>query len=165
MMKTFMFFANHNYLFIGILTIFLISCKSKADLAQNQSIAEAKWSEEQILRFEYYCEDTLNYKDIFFILRHSGHYPYANLFLFVTIKAPNGTTTQDTLEYLLADIKGKWYGKGIGDIRSLQLAYKRNIRFGQQGRYIFYIKHGMREKILNGITDLGMLIKNIDLNE
>lgn len=154
---------------VRLLVLFLLmsfgiwQCKPSADLAQNADIPDAQWEISKSIRFEYYCNDTLNTKDILFTIRHTGQYPYSNLYLFVTTMAPNGNKQKDTVEFLLADSRGKWFGSGIGDIHSLQLIFKRNIRFGQLGRYIFYIQHGMREKKLQGITDVGILIKNSEI--
>lgn len=157
MMKT-----SLKFLIIFVAVLFFPYCKTSIDYAENKNITEAKWEDQQIIRFDYTSSDTLNSKDVIIVLRHGGHYPYRNIFFFITTLAPNGKKITDTVEYLLADEKGKWYGKGVGDIRTLQLFYKHNVRFAQAGRYIFYIQHGMRNKILEGITDVGLLIKNSD---
>lgn len=149
-------------LLLAMITI-LYSCHSAADMAENRDIPDAIWEVGKPLRYEYFCDDTLNYKDILFTLRHTGQYPYSNLFLFITTLAPNGNSQKDTVEFMLADTRGRWFGSGIGDVHALQLIFKKNIRFGQTGRYIFYIQHGMREQKLKGITDLGMLIKNSEI--
>ena len=155
---------SHSLLATLLSGLFVLwSCKPSIDMAENQNIPEANWEVDNKLRFEYYCNDTLNYKDILFSLRHTGQYPYSNIFLFVTTLAPNGNSQKDTVEFMLADSRGKWFGRGIGDVHSLQLIFKRNIRFGQVGRYIFYIQHGMREKQLKGVTDLGVMIKNSEI--
>ncbi|MGC8823856.1 MAG: gliding motility lipoprotein GldH [Bacteroidales bacterium] len=149
--------------FLLIALNMLWSCHNTADMAEKRDIPHAVWDMAKPLRFEYHCNDTINYKDILFTLRHTGQYPYSNIFLFITTLAPNGHSQKDTVEFMLADTRGKWFGRGIGDVYSLQLIFKRNIRFGQTGRYIFYIYHGMREQKLQGITDLGMLIKNSEI--
>jgi gliding motility-associated lipoprotein GldH len=156
---------NNRILLLWLLiTGITVSCKPSVDFAENMDIPGANWEAEKPIRFEFLSNDTVNFKDILFNLRHTGQYPYSNLFLFVTTLAPNGNTQKDTVEFLLADNRGRWFGSGIGDVHSLQLVFKRNIRFGQTGRYIFYVQHGMREKVLNGITDLGLLIKNSEPN-
>ena len=55
--------------------------------------------------------------------------PFRNIYLFVTTTSPDGKTITDTLQYNLADEKGKWYGKGFGDIHELNLPYKSNVYF------------------------------------
>jgi recombination protein RecA len=49
-------------------------------------------------------------------VRHASHYPYANLYLFITIKFPNEKIAKDTLECVFADPSGKWKGSGMGDM-------------------------------------------------
>ncbi len=142
------------------LIISICSCIDRNQFAENRTITNEKWGSGQIIRFEYENNDTLQVKNVFINLRHSNQYPYSNIYFFVTTLAPNGMSIRDTVEYMLADNNGKWLGSGIGNLHSIQLAYKRNVRFGQQGKYIFYIQHGMRETILEGVTDIGLLIEN-----
>ena len=66
----------------------------------------------------------------------------------------------DTVEFTIADNKGKWIGSGIGDIHDVRLVYRRNVRFGQTGNYVFYIQHGMRETEIKEITDVGIRIED-----
>lgn len=127
---------------------------------KNQTVENASWPDSKILRYEYTSSDTLNPKDFFINLRHTGLYKYNNIFLFVTTIAPNGQSLKDTVEFTIADNKGKWIGSGIGDIHDIRLAYRRNVRFGQTGNYVFYIQHGMRETELKDITDVGIRIES-----
>jgi gliding motility-associated lipoprotein GldH len=127
---------------------------------QNIAIDHSAWPEGKILRYEYNSTDTVTTKLLSIGLRHTGLYPYSNIYLFITTLAPNGKNIKDTVEYNLVNDNGKWIGSGIGDICDLRLAYKHKARFGQQGKYIFYIQHGMREKILNGIIDVGIRIED-----
>jgi len=77
----------------------------------------------------------------------------------VTTTSPDGKKLTDTLQYNLADDKGKRYGKGFGDIRELNLPYKSNIFFPVKGTYQFKIQHGMRVEDLKGVYDLGIRIE------
>lgn len=147
----------YSVLIITIIAVF--SCIDKYQFAENKTIKNEKWGSNLILRFEYENTDTLQAKDVIINLRHSNEYPYSNIYFFITTLAPNGLRVKDTIEYILADNSGKWIGSGIGNIHNLQLVYKRNVRFSQQGKYIFYIQHGMRETFLEGVTDIGILIK------
>jgi gliding motility-associated lipoprotein GldH len=122
-------------------------------------ISDAKWESKNILRFEYTEQDTAIAKDIYLTLRHTGLYNYNNIFLFVTTLAPNGKSIKDTVEFSLAQTDGKWIGSGIGDVLDCRLAYKRMVKFGQQGKYIFYIQHGMRDLKLPEILDVGLRIE------
>jgi gliding motility-associated lipoprotein GldH len=147
-----------------LFTFLLFSCSNLDDFSANKTIESALWDVNNICRFEYDVTDTISTKDMFINLRHSGLYKYSNIYFFVTTLAPNGKTLKDTVEYTLADARGKWAGSGIGDLYDVELAYKRNVRFAQQGRYIFYIQHGMRDKQLEAVTDVGISVRKISTN-
>jgi gliding motility-associated lipoprotein GldH len=109
--------------------------------------------------FRVPVSDTLKSNDIFFVLRTGSDYPFRNLFLFVTATSPDGKIMADTLQYYLADDKGKWYGKGFGDIHELKLPYRSNVYFPLKGDYTFRIQHGMRKEDLPGVYDIGIRIE------
>jgi gliding motility-associated lipoprotein GldH len=111
--------------------------------------------------FSVTISDTLNSSNIFFTLRTGSDYPFRNIFFFVTATSPEGRNITDTLQYYLADDKGKWYGKGIGDIHELSLPYKSNVFFPLKGEYVFKIQHGMRTEDLMGVYDIGLRIEKV----
>jgi gliding motility-associated lipoprotein GldH len=127
---------------------------------KNEAIIGAKWPNNKIFRFEYISNDTLSTKNVEINLRHNDFYKYSNIYLFVTTIAPDGKSLKDTVEFTLANAEGKWAGSGIGNVYDLRMFYRHNIRFGQEGKYIFYIQHGMRETELDDITDIGIRIEN-----
>jgi gliding motility-associated lipoprotein GldH len=75
---------------------------------------------------------------------------------------PNGKFSTDTLECILADEKGKWLGKGLGDIYDNQIPFKRNVRFPQAGTYVFEIQQGMRSDNIPLIMDVGLRIEKAE---
>lgn len=143
-----------------VVALLVIACSNLDEFSESKVIKGALWDVNDICRFEYNVTDTISSKDLYINLRHSGLYKYSNIFFFVTTLAPNGKSIKDTVEYTLADIRGKWAGSGIGDLHDVQLAYKRNVRFGQQGRYMLYIQHGMRDLQLEAVTDVGISVRN-----
>ncbi len=111
--------------------------------------------------FEVPISDTSNSNNVIFTIRNGSSYPFRNIFLFVTTTSPDGKAITDTLQYNLADEKGKWYGKGFGDIHELNLPYKSNVYFPRKGIYVFKIQHGMRIENLKGVYDVGLKIVKI----
>ena len=77
----------------------------------------------------------------------------------MTTTSPDGKNLTDTLHYDLADEKGKWYGRGFGDVHELNLPYKSNVFFPRKGTYEFKVQHGMRIENLKGIFDIGLRIE------
>lgn len=109
---------------------------------------------------KYSCpvEDTISLYNIELSLRTSTDYPYRNIYLFVITTFPSGTAVTDTLHAMVTDEKGKWRGKGTGDVRELTIPFKSNVFFPETGDYHFRVLHGMRDTVLKGVYDLGMKI-------
>ena len=141
---------------------FFSSCDDKRIFEQNQSIPETGWSSSNILKFEVDITDPSTPGNFYINVRHADGYPYSNLFLFIKTTFPSGKFSNDTLECVLADEKGKWLGTGLGDIYDNQIPFKRNVRFPLSGKYTFEIQHGMRSDIIPLIMDIGLRIEKAE---
>ena len=151
---------KNNICIVICLVLFIVSCINLNKFDQNIPIKHSEWNIDNILRFAYNSEDTAHSKDVFINFRHTGLYKYNNIILFVTTLAPDGNSIKDTIEFTIADAKGKWVGSGIGDVSDVRLAYRHNVKFGQLGKYIFYIQHGMRDIKLEEVVDVGIRIQD-----
>lgn len=147
------------FIFLALLTL---ACKRGNRYSANEAFPPEGWSKYKQPEFNIEINDTLSSYDILFSVRNSHKYPYRNLFLFVTTTSPEGILLKDTVEYQLASEKGIWYGKGIGDLYNLTLPYKINVIFPVPGEYRFKIEQGMRTDMLEGMVDLGLIIKERD---
>ncbi len=149
--------------FILILTflLLLLSCNSNVVYTNSQAMPEEDLETDGYPSFKVPITDTINSNNVIFTIRNGSSYPFRNIYLFVTTTSPDGKTITDTLQYNLADEKGKWYGKGFGDIHELNLPYKSNVYFPKKGIYEFKIQHGMRVENLKGVYDFGLRIEKI----
>jgi gliding motility-associated lipoprotein GldH len=147
--------------FILILSslILLTSCNSNTVFTGSHDMTGNTWKLMDTPEFEVPISDTLTRNNVFFTIRTGSSYPFRNIYLFVTTTSPDGKKLTDTLQYNLADDKGKRFGKGFGDIRELNLPYKSNVFFPVKGTYQFKIQHGMRIEDLKGVYDLGIKIE------
>jgi gliding motility-associated lipoprotein GldH len=139
-----------------------VSCNSNRLFTDSVSMPDEEWSLGNVAVFEPPINDTLSANNIFFTLRTGTSYPFRNIYLFVSTTSPAGKTITDTLQYMIADEKGKWYGKGFGDIHELKLPFKETVYFPVKGIYSFKIRHGMRTEVLKGVYDIGLRIEKID---
>jgi gliding motility-associated lipoprotein GldH len=153
----------NRFSFVLIMTflLLLLSCKSRVVYTNSMAMAEETWKLTDISDFKVLITDTVNSNNVFFTIRNGSSYPFRNIFLFVTTTSPDGKKITDTLQYNLADEKGKWFGKGFGDIHELNLPYKSNVFFPLKGTYDFKIQHGMRVENLKGVYDFGLRIEKI----
>jgi gliding motility-associated lipoprotein GldH len=149
------------FLFVSLLLL-TVSCKLDSRYSFNEALPPEGWNKYNRPSFTVELSDTLSAYDLRFSIRNSHNYPYRNIFLFVGTSSPTGQYLKDTIEFQLADEKGNWYGKGLGDIHNLTVPYKTNVLFTTAGEYTFQIQHGMRTENLEGIIDVGLIIKKRD---
>ncbi|PJA08744.1 MAG: gliding motility lipoprotein GldH [Flavobacteriales bacterium CG_4_10_14_0_2_um_filter_32_8] len=138
----------------------LFSCDTTKVYEEYQEIAGANWQKENSINFEFVAKDTLSPHNLYINIRNTGNYPYSNIYLFVTMEGPNGNLLKDTVNCILADNRGKWLGKGVGDLWDLKMPYYGGFRFAQKGKYIVSFEQAMRvEDGLKGITDVGLRVE------
>ncbi|HPT20431.1 MAG TPA: gliding motility lipoprotein GldH [Bacteroidales bacterium] len=142
--------------------LLLTSCHNNVVYTDSFVIPDKSWELMNVPVFEVPINDTVCSNNIIFTIRTSSSYPFRNIYLFVTTTSPAGVNITDTLQYNLADEKGKWYGKGFGDIHELNLPYKSNVYFPIKGTYTFKVQHGMRTEDLKGVYDFGLRVVKIN---
>lgn len=114
------------------------------------------WPADSVLTYKVNITDTVAHYDLVLNVRHGQNYPYQNIWFFVE----NGLSGQtDTLEYYLADQRGRWLGNGYGDRHDMPCLMLRNAQFPHAGTYIFKVRHGMRDEILLGIGEMGLTVE------
>ncbi|MDO9634757.1 MAG: gliding motility lipoprotein GldH [Paludibacter sp.] len=134
--------------------LFFVACAKKAVFNEFKLIAPAGWSADSICAFEMEVnEPDLRY-NLFLNVRHTGAYPYQNLWLFVEKQSPDSILFNDTIACNLADHTGKWLGAGSGSVYLLSVPYQQ--QFDSPGVYTYKIRHGMREDNLKGINAIGL---------
>lgn len=143
---------------IALLAFITLSCNRGTVYSGNYTISDEEWSMYDPATYACTISDTVSTHDIEFSLRTSTEYPYRNIYLFIVTTFPSGTTVTDTLNTMVADEKGKWLGRGAGDLRELTIPYKSNVWFPETGEYHFRVVQGMRDTVLKGVYDLGMKI-------
>jgi gliding motility-associated lipoprotein GldH len=152
---------KYAFLICSLPALLFYSCNSNVTFTDSVSIPNEEWTLENAPVFTPEITDTISSNNIFFTIRTSTSYPFRNIYLFVSTTSPAGKTITDTLQYFLADEKGRWYGRGIGDVHELNLPFKREVYFPAKGIYSFRIRHGMRNETLKGVYDIGLRIEKI----
>ncbi|MBP8822131.1 MAG: gliding motility lipoprotein GldH [Flavobacteriales bacterium] len=141
----------------------LAACTGHVAFQQSTQVPDGIWDRTWKPQFTFDVADTLATKDIYLDIRHTGDYPFSNLYLFTTLQGPDGRTFSDTVECTLADPVGRWYGKGTGFIFSdrfqAHVLYRMNNRFPRPGRYVFTMEQAMRTEQLAGVIDVGISVE------
>lgn len=155
--------SKHLAIVVLSVSIGLFSCDSNKVYEEYMEVENASWNKELVANFEFEAKDTISAHNLYINVRNTGDYPYSNLYLFVTLKGPNGNLLRDTVNCILADNSGKWLGSGIGDLWDLQVPYIGGFKFAQTGNYVFSLEQAMRvEGGVDGITDVGLRIEKTE---
>jgi len=144
---------------VSFLLLFLLACDSNKLFEKNTNIYNSLWSRLELISFEVPEKDTIKKYNLYLNIRNNTDYAFSNLYLFMNTIYPDKKVSRDTIECILADKNGKWYGKGWGKYRLLNLQLGKNIRFPQKGTYTFQLEQAMRKDTLENITDIGIRIE------
>ena len=137
------------------LIILLAGCDDDALFQDSREIADGSWERSDWVNFEFEMTDHDATYDMFLDVRNDNSYPYSNLYVFFHLDFPNGKQRVDTVECILADPTGKWYGSGLGDVYDNRIRIIKEFSLPMNGEYRIRIEQGMREESLEGILDVG----------
>jgi gliding motility-associated lipoprotein GldH len=151
--------------FATILSLVLLfsSCDKTRVYEKNIKIPKFEWDMNNVLAFEVPITDTVSPCNMYFNIRNASGYSYSNLFLFFTVRSPDGRRERDTVEIPLADETGRWLGDGLGDIWDHKILFREKFRFPVTGTYFFEMEQAMRVNPLVYIMDAGIRIEKADM--
>ena len=132
-----------------------VSCRNGAVYSEFVVIPSGEWDENALPEFEFNIADKESAYDILLYVRHTERYPYQNMWLFVR---GNPQHYSDTIEFYLADDRGRWLGDKHHGFIEMPVLLETNYHFPDTGRFCFTVQHGMRDSLLRGVTDVGIEI-------
>lgn len=146
-----------------LLFLLLGGCADRVVFQADAEVPGGAWDRSWKPSFAFDIKDTTSRRDIYLDIRHTGDYPYSNIYIFAKLEDPQGRTLTDTVECKLADASGRWYGKGTGFIFSdriqAHVLYRMHNRFPRTGRYTFTLEQAMRTEKLAGVIDVGVSVE------
>jgi gliding motility-associated lipoprotein GldH len=149
--------ATGMFILAGMLL--LAGCSPQPVYQENSPIPAEGWPMDHLAEFGAEINDTLSLHEMYLEVRNTTDYSYSNLYLFLDIEFPGGQILRDTIECRLAERSGRWTGKGFGRIKTNEFLFRDDVWFPEAGAYVFRIRHGMREEVLQGISDVGIRIE------
>lgn len=158
---------NSRNIFVSItfaLSVFLMfACDSNRVYEEWKDIKGNEWNEDSICSFTFVIEDSLALYNLNFGIRNTNLYPYQNIWLLTSVEGGrNNFSYQDTIQLVLANKNGEWFGKRSASLYTYVTPLYRQLPFYSAGEYTFTIKHGMRREMLNGVSSIGFRIETIE---
>ena len=135
-------------------SLLLMACHKDVVYSEFREIENVKWHQDSVMRYEFEITDTLSEYTLLLYVRHTETYPYQNMWLFV-----GDAAKEDTIEFFLADDRGRWLGNGKNGLIEMPVLYEQHFRFAHNGLYQLTVRQGMRDSLLRGISDVGLVVK------
>lgn len=166
--------------FVFILGLQLLSgCVSSPYYQKSYAVPSNKWAYDFKPDFVVEITDTGIHYNVFFIMRHTNNYPYANIWMNILVKTPGDSVFRKTrVEVPLASAQGRWLGMGMGEIyeqrRMIVLDHKAipvtddlisvseisfDDLFRKAGRYEIRLEQNMRDQSLPEVLHTGLRIE------
>jgi gliding motility-associated lipoprotein GldH len=149
---------KHNIIISVLICFLYFSCEKNAIYDQYQAIDNTSWEKDKEYYFTFDVSDISIPYNVSLEIRNNNLYPYQNLWIFCNEEQPIGPLQRDTIECLLADDFGKWYGSGISLFQS-SFPIRKNHLFPHKGQYTFSFRQGMRDNSLPGIQEIGLRVE------
>ena len=151
-----------SYLKFAIIMIIplLASCIRSNVFEKNAAIKNHAWQENFQPAFTFTITDTVSSYSMFFTIRHTDAYPYSNIWLSIGLKFPGADTAVNSkMEIPLADLDGKWYGRGMNEVWEQQMPMFEGLHFSKTGTYSVSLKQIMRINPLPEVMSVGVRLE------
>ena len=148
-----------NKFFLLLIFFAAVSCSSGEVYFQYRTVNPEGWDKDSLCVFEIEIPAADVLYNVYLHIRSMPDYPCQNIWFFLSQENPGGQTAKDTVEYYLADSRGRWLGKGAGAVKEMLVLYAEDYSFEETGICTFNIGHGMRTERLRGISEIGMRVE------
>lgn len=120
------------------------------------SVPSTGWSKNDTLYLQLQEQREESQCQAYIEIRHTQEYPYQSVWLLVSHNEADSLTFRtDTIECRLTDNTGKFDGNGLSGSYQKSIPFKA-IRLQKNTDPLFKITHFMKEKEIQGITDIGI---------
>ncbi|MGB2086557.1 MAG: gliding motility lipoprotein GldH [Flavobacteriaceae bacterium] len=159
---------SKQYFFIGLFIIgFFVQCGETPVYRQDQNLLSG-WELNNTLRFTL-PENGNAPMDVYVHLRNDQNYPFANIFLIISVKEGDSLRERDTLEYAMAKPNGEWLGTGFSSVKESRLEWKKNWEYNGETPPVVEIAQANRTngrekaaEVLPGILSVGLSVELLE---
>lgn len=148
----------YTYGFLIASLFFLASCGEKPMFDQVYNFNNSTWTKEDTVKFVVPVSDTLTNHDFILSLRTTKEYLYSNLWIYVMVTAPDGSTSKMAQKFPLANPDGSWIGRVTGTLVESRLRFDSKA-FPVKGDYVFMLTNATQEEEIPYVMDIGLRIE------
>lgn len=152
---------KHTFLLGFLLTVSLLVSCTAGIIDSNVEIADRRWTYRNHISTAFEIKDNTKAYNIYFKLRHTADYKYANIFILAHFKDGKNMVTK-RYQYKLAKNDGEWLGSGSGNLFSYTLPMLTGYHFPRNGKFEIEIEQNMRDNPLIEVSDVGVLVDSVE---
>ncbi len=153
---------THNIpVILTVISLCLVACvPGHNDYSEFANIPSYGWDYRQPVEFTPIISDSTATGALTVALRHTNAYPYSNIWIELRHYDTDSTVTHvDTLNIQMADIYGRWHGKGLGTSYQITDTLPSSITITKGSR--IQVRHIMRPDTLPAIEQVGILFDGV----
>lgn len=147
-------------LFVAVLVAFS-GCDTNNIADTNQTMPSRNWSYANKVKVVVDIKDSNKLFNIYFKLRHTADYRYANIFVLFNVKSTQKRRNR-RYEFKLAQADGQWNGSGSGNLYTYTFPLLTNFKFPTPGKYELELEQNMRDNPLKEISDVGIKVASVN---
>lgn len=146
--------------FIAVLGLFglLQSCGEQPYFDEVYSFDDKSWDKKDTAVYVVDVQDTVMTHDFILSLRTSTDYLYSDLWIYIMVTAPDGSTSKVAQKIPMARPDGSWIGNVSGTLVESRLRFDSK-PFPIKGEYVFKLLNATQEKSIPNIMDIGLRIE------
>lgn len=140
------------------LFVLLQSCSDNAFYDQVHSFDDKTWDKIDTAVFKVNVNDSISNYDFILSLRTSTEYLFSDLWIYIMVTAPDGSTSKAAQKIPLARPDGAWIGRVSGTLVESRLRFDSK-PFPINGEYVFKITNATQEDAIDNVLDIGLRIQ------
>ncbi|WP_165851306.1 gliding motility lipoprotein GldH [Brumimicrobium aurantiacum] len=152
--------ANKFVSIIAVLGLVLSiqSCGEQPYYDQAHTFEDQSWDKGDTAIFEVNVDDSVKVHDFILSLRTTKEYLYSDLWIYILVTAPDGTTSKVAQKIPLANPDGSWIGKVSGTLVESRLRFDSKA-FPIKGKYVFKLLNATQEESIPYVEDISLRIE------
>ncbi len=143
-----------------LLLLVMFSCGNDISLKQIRTFSSDEWERNDPLSFDFEIENTQVAYEILIDVQHTKAYMDDELLLGLGIAGPNGEKRNLDLNLTIRNRDGSFRAEKKGDVWSICIPIRHQYYFNVKGIYTFTLENLMSSAALEGISSVGVVIKN-----
>lgn len=147
--------------FIAAFCLLLSGCVNSDDVVYSQfkSLSNQEWNKGHYLEFEIdSIADAKSNYDVMLVVRHNDTYKYKSMCVVVEEFVQGESETTDSIDIKMSNDEGRWTGRGQYGLYEVIDTLKSNEQLSEH--YLISVCHGMRSEIIEGVSDIGVIVKS-----